>query len=85
MKEPLPYHKEDTTQASVPQTTKLLLPWKDLSNLQKSLIVREGLAAPTPNQQEAAARLLDLLKAAPEGEPDPNQDRTGSKSGREGS
>lgn len=84
MKELLPYHKDDITQAGVPTTT-LLLSWNDLSNLQKSLIVREGLAAPTPNQREAAARLLNLLKAAPEGEPDPNQDRPGSKSGREGS
>lgn len=58
MMEPYDQNASVTTQ---PFRTQLVA-WKDLPGLNKSLIIREGLSAPTRNQREAAARLLQLVR-----------------------
>lgn len=54
-----PFDQNASVVAPQPFRTQLIA-WKDLPGLNKSLIIREGLSAPTRNQREAAARLLQL-------------------------
>ena len=56
-----PFDQNASIVAPQPFRTQLVA-WKDLPDLNKSLIIREGLSAPTRNQREAAARLLQLVR-----------------------